>query len=82
MRRLGETGITVTRFKGLGEMDPDELWKTTLDPEARTLMKVHLEDALKADELFRTLMGDKVEPRRDFIYKYAIEVKDLDYHGA
>jgi DNA gyrase subunit B len=63
-------------------MDPEELWKTTLDPEERTLMKVHLEDALKADELFRTLMGDKVEPRRDFIYKYAIEVKDLDYHGA
>ncbi|MFO0876080.1 MAG: DNA gyrase subunit B [Gemmataceae bacterium] len=82
IRRLGEKGMEVTRFKGLGEMDPSELWETTLDPEKRTLMKVHLEDAFKADELFRTLMGEKVEPRRDFIYKYAIEVKEIDYHGA
>ena len=82
VRRLGEKGLSITRFKGLGEMDPEELWETTLDPEKRTLLRVHLEDALKADEMFRTLMGEKVEPRRDFIYKYAIEVKDLDYHGA
>jgi DNA gyrase subunit B len=82
VRRLGEKGMSITRFKGLGEMGPEELWETTLDPEHRTLMRVQLEDAVKADELFRTLMGDKVEPRRDFIYKYAIEVKDLDYHGA
>jgi DNA gyrase subunit B len=82
VRRLGEKGLSLTRFKGLGEMDPEELWDTTLNPKERILMRVHLEDALKADELFRTLMGDKVEPRRDFIYKYAIEVKDLDYHGA
>jgi DNA gyrase subunit B len=82
VRRLGEKGLSITRFKGLGEMDPEELWETTLDPKKRTLMKVQLDDALKADELFRTLMGEKVEPRRDFIYKYAIEVKEIDYHGA
>jgi DNA gyrase subunit B len=82
VRQLGERGLSITRFKGLGEMDPAELWDTTLDPQQRTLMQVHLEDAIKADELFRTLMGDKVEPRRDFIYKYALEVKDIDYHGA
>jgi DNA gyrase subunit B len=82
VRRLGEKGLSITRFKGLGEMDPKELWDTTLDPEHRTLMRVQLEDALKADEMFRTLMGEKVEPRRDFIYKYAIEAKDIDMHGA
>jgi DNA gyrase subunit B len=63
-------------------MDKEELWDTTLDPDRRMLMQVRLEDALKADEMFRTLMGEKVEPRRDFIYKHAIEVKDIDYHGA
>ncbi|GIW80656.1 MAG: DNA topoisomerase (ATP-hydrolyzing) [Gemmatales bacterium] len=82
VRKLGERGLTVTRFKGLGEMDPEELWETTLDPSRRTLLKVNLDDALKADEMFRTLMGDKVEPRRDFIQKHALEVKDIDYHGA
>ncbi|MFO0929041.1 MAG: DNA gyrase subunit B [Gemmataceae bacterium] len=82
VRRLGGKGLSINRFKGLGEMDPEELWETTLDPDRRTLLQVQLEDALKADEMFRTLMGEKVEPRRDFIYKYAIEVKDIDYHGA
>jgi DNA gyrase subunit B len=82
VRRLGEKGLTVTRFKGLGEMDADELWATTLDPKARTLLQVQLEDALKADEMFRVLMGEKVEPRRDFIQKHALEVKEIDYHGA
>jgi DNA gyrase subunit B len=84
VRKLGEKGLSITRFKGLGEMDADELWATTLDPEKRILMQVQLDDALKADEMFRTLMGDKVEPRRDFIYKYALEVKkeDIDYHGG
>ncbi len=74
--------MSITRFKGLGEMDGEELWETTLDPAKRMLMKVHLEDALKADEMFRVLMGEKVEPRRDFIQKHALEVKDIDYHGA
>jgi DNA gyrase subunit B len=82
VRRLGERGLTVTRFKGLGEMDPEELWETTLNPQHRTLLQVKLDDALKAEEMFRTLMGEKVEPRRDFIQKHALEVKDLDYHGA
>jgi DNA gyrase subunit B len=83
IRKLGERGTAITRFKGLGEMDPEELWETTLDPEKRKLMKVQLDDALKADEMFRILMGEKVEPRRDFIHKYALEVKDnIDYHGA
>src|SRR5262249_11419286 len=82
IRRQGERGLTITRFKGLGEMDGEELWETTLDPAKRTLMKVQLDDALKADEMFRTLMGEKVEPRREFIQKHALEVKDIDYHGA
>jgi DNA gyrase subunit B len=82
LRRLGEKGLSVTRFKGLGEMNASELWDTTLDPEKRTVMQVRLEDAMKADELFRTLMGDRVEPRKEFIYKHAIEAKDIDLHGA
>lgn len=82
VRKLGEKGMKITRFKGLGEMDGEELWDTTLDPERRTLLKVQLEDVLKADEMFRVLMGEKVEPRRDFIQKHALEVKEIDYHGA
>ena len=82
VRKIGERGLNVTRFKGLGEMDGEELWETTLDPAKRTLLRVHLEDALKADEMFRVLMGEKVEPRRDFIQKHALEVKEIDYHGA
>jgi DNA gyrase subunit B len=82
VRKLGERGLSITRFKGLGEMDAEELWETTLDPEKRMLMKVQLDDALKADEMFRILMGEKVEPRREFIQKYALDVKDIDYHGA
>ena len=82
VRRLGERGLTITRFKGLGEMDGEELWETTLDPEKRMLLQVHLDDAFKADEMFRILMGEKVEPRREFIQKHALEVKDIDYHGA
>jgi DNA gyrase subunit B len=82
VRKQGEKGLTITRFKGLGEMDGEELWETTLDPAKRTLLKVHLDDALKADEMFRTLMGEKVEPRREFIQKHALEVREIDYHGA
>jgi DNA gyrase subunit B len=82
VRRLGERGLSVTRFKGLGEMDPKELWETTLDPKHRTLVQVKLEDALKADEMFRTLMGVDAEERRNFINRYALDVKDIDYHGA
>jgi DNA gyrase subunit B len=82
IRGIGEHGMKITRFKGLGEMDPEELWETTLDPAKRTLIKVQMEDALKAEEMFRTLMGEKVEPRREFIQKHALEVKEIDYHGA
>lgn len=82
IRRLGERGISVTRFKGLGEMNADQLWETTLDPQKRTLLKVTMDDVTAADDMFRTLMGEKVEPRRDFINKYALEVKEIDYHGA
>jgi DNA gyrase subunit B len=82
VRHLGEHGLTITRFKGLGEMDGEELWETTLDPSKRMLVRVQMDDAFKADEMFRTLMGEKVEPRRDFIQKHALEVKDIDYHGA
>jgi DNA gyrase subunit B len=79
---MGERGMTITRFKGLGEMDGEELWETTLDPQKRMLLQVQPGDAFKADEMFRTLMGEKVEPRRDFIQKHALDVKDIDYHGA
>ena len=82
IRKLGKRGIKVTRFKGLGEMDGEELWDTTLDPARRTLLRVQLDDAIKADEMFRCLMGEKVEPRREFIQKHALEVKEIDYHGA
>jgi DNA gyrase subunit B len=78
VREFGEKGLTITRFKGLGEMNPEELWETTLDPQKRTLLQVRLEDVVKADELFRVLMGDKVEPRREFIEKHALEVRNLD----
>ncbi|MGH7128035.1 MAG: DNA gyrase subunit B, partial [Planctomycetaceae bacterium] len=78
LRKLGEKGLKLTRFKGLGEMDSDELWSTSMDPDSRTLLQVTMEDAAAADEIFRVLMGDHVEPRREFIEKHALEVKDLD----
>lgn len=78
LRDLGERGMKVTRFKGLGEMNAEELWDTTMDPAARTLLKVTMIDAAAADEMFRVLMGDAVEPRREFIEKHALDVKDLD----
>jgi len=78
VRSAGEKGLQITRFKGLGEMNAEELRQTTLDPANRTLLKVTMEDAGAADELFRVLMGDKVEPRREFIEKHALEVRNLD----
>ncbi len=78
VRTAGEKGLTITRFKGLGEMNAEELRETTLDPEHRNLIQVSMTNAAEADEMFRVLMGDKVEPRREFIEKYALEVKNLD----
>jgi DNA gyrase subunit B len=78
LRRLGENGLKLTRFKGLGEMNSDELGITTMDPKTRTLLQVTMDDAAAADEIFRVLMGDHVEPRREFIEKHALEVKELD----
>jgi DNA gyrase subunit B len=80
VRKLGEKGLSVMRFKGLGEMDPEELWATTLDPAHRTLMKVTLNDAFKAEEMFRTLMGKEVQERRAFIFKNSLKsVDEIDY---
>ncbi len=78
IRSMGEKGLTITRFKGLGEMNAEELRETTLDPANRTLRQVTMDDASAADDMFRILMGDKVEPRREFIEKHALEVKNLD----
>ena len=78
MENAGKKGLHMQRYKGLGEMNPDQLWKTTMNPDKRILLQVKVADAVETDEIFSILMGEEVEPRRDFIQSNALEVKALD----
>jgi len=78
LKEIGTEGVAIQRYKGLGEMNPRQLWETTMDPKTRTLKKIAIEDAVEADRIFTVLMGDEVAPRRKFIQEHALEVRELD----
>jgi DNA gyrase subunit B len=78
VEQFGKDGVTIQRYKGLGEMNPAQLWETTMTPDNRVLKQITIEDAVAADQIFSVLMGEEVEPRREFIQQHAKEVRELD----
>ena len=78
LQEMGRDNVNIQRYKGLGEMNPEQLWETTMNPQTRTMIKVTMEDAMKADAIFNVLMGEEIGPRKEFIEKNAKSVKNLD----